>query len=272
MTKKKVKTSVIKPKLSYQCKICKLVHTHPKLWIEVHDKVLKDDYSMTAVCNWLNAKVEVLNAGIEKEEDKLPEFSLNNFSKHFRKHNNFELQQALHRQRILTHHSRLDEGTGFSEDEKEIAQQYGEDLATHDLNEYIAISRMIATLEKRLWDYDQSLREDTENGMKPNLLSIQTYQKQVDSLVKLKLELAKLRNSSVVAGAAVQFAVEYAVSTFVESMMAVTEEAQTILSTEMQSSTVPFEVVKMIRERIADNMKGAVPTIVDRVAKDFKIR
>lgn len=271
-TKEPPKIKLPNVKMANQCKVCKLVHFYPQFWIEIHDKVLKENNTRTSVRAWANAKIDLLNAQNEDPQKELPHFTDQNFAKHFTKHINFELQQALIRQRILVQNSRLNSTAGFSENEKAIVEEYGEDLLRSELDEYKAIAKMIGTLEKRLWAYDKRIQDRTDKGRVIDIDEIGAYQKQVESLVKLKLELSKLRNSSVVAGMAVEAAVELAVSYFVEAMMQVTEEAQTILSTEMQSSTVPMEVTKLIRGQLADSMKSAVPLVVEQISKDYKIK
>ena len=262
---------LVQPRMANQCKVCRLVHTHPAFWIDIHDKVLKDNNTRASVVKWANAKIEIMNANEGDSDRHLPLFTEQNFAKHFNKHNTFELQQAIHRQRILVQGSRLVKGEGFSENEKAMVSEYGEDFANHQLDEYLSIAKMVKTLEDRLWAMDEALRKKEQKG-KIGLSDISTYQKRVESLIKMKLELSKLRNSSVVAGAAVQAAVEFSVATFVESMMLVTEEAKSILTSELPSSNIPGEVTKLIRNQLADKMKASIPSIVEKVEKDFKIK
>ena len=75
----------ISPKLAAQCKLCKLLQTHPELWTEVHEQVLVQGMSKSQVVRWLNSRIEILNVDLEDEE-KLPTFSDQNFSKHFSQH------------------------------------------------------------------------------------------------------------------------------------------------------------------------------------------
>ena len=265
---------LLRPKMSSQCKLCKLVHSHPELWTEIHSKVLKEGHSRSSVCNWINSRLEVINANTELEEDKLTKFSEQNFSRHFNKHNTFELQQALHRNQILYKNSRLDAQEGFTDQEVEVAQQFADDFAGFELNEYSSLVKMVSTLEHRLWAYDKFIKQKDKDNPSRNvsLDEISGYQKQIEALMKLKIDLSKLRNSSVIAGAAIETSVEYTVSSFLETMMSATEEAQTILQTELPGSSVPLEVSKLIRNKIADQMKSLVPSIIEKVSKDYKIR
>lgn len=265
---------IIKPKMATQCKLCKLVHTHPELWTEIHSKVLKEGYSRASVCTWVNSKLELLNANAKSEDHKLTKFTEQNFSRHFNKHNTFELQQALHRNSVLYQNRRLEAQEGFSDEEVAVAQNFADDFAGYELNEYSSLVRMVATLEQRLWAYDKFIKKKDED--RPHrgvdLDEIGGYQKQIESLMKLKIDLSKLRNSSVIAGAAIETAVETTVASFLEIMMEVTEEAQTILQTELPGSSIPLEVSKLIRNRMADHMKSIVPGLVEQVSKDYKIR
>ena len=261
-------------KLGNQCKVCSLLHTHPDLWTEAHDKVLKENFSQTSVCKWLNTRINVINSKIEKEEDKLRQFTIQNLNRHFSKHNDFELQQTLQRQRILSHNSRLSTQQGFSDDEVEHVREYGEELVSSQFQEYASLVKMVSTLESKLWKYDEQLgKKDEKNPNRSvDLDEISGYQKQIESLMKLKMDLSKYRNSSAVTGAAIESSVQHTVSSFVEVMMEITEEAQGILQAELPGSSLPHEISKLIRNKIADTMKAVVPLIVDRVLKDFKIK
>jgi hypothetical protein len=90
--------------------------------------------------------------------------------------------------------------------------------------------------------------------------------------MKLKIDLTKIRNSSSIAGTAVKSAVEYAVGSFVEVMMSVTEESLSMLQEELPGSSLPLESMKLVRTKIGDAMKASVPSIVEKVQKDFNIK
>lgn len=264
-----------RPKLAHQCKLCKLLHTHPDFWTEIHSKVLKEGYSKSSVRKWANEKIEILNANMKEDEERLVKFSDNNFQRHFSKHNDYEMQQTLHRQKILADNSRLRQQQGFSDSEVALVEEFNSTIEDNDIADYVSLSNMIADLEKRFKDYNKYLKERDEQGKQKKKLSIgeiQTYQKSIESFMRLKLDLAKLRNSSAVAGSAIESAVEYTVSCFVEIMMEVTEEAQSILASEIPGSSVPSEVSNLIRGKIADSMKGQVPDIIQRVSQDFNIK
>ena len=263
----------IKPKLAIQCKICKLLKTHKDLWYEIHTKVLKEDYSQVAMCRWLNQQVDSLNSKIENEEDKLPQFSTQNFSHHFKRHITSSMRQELYRQQIMRKDSRLDNQIGFITDEVEFVKEFEEDLVRSQLNDYQSLTQMVHTLENKLYEYDEQFRKKhQENKRRVTLPEIEGYQKQVEALMRLKNELAKLRNSSAVAGVAVENAIEMSVSAFVETMMLITEEAQSMLVTEFPGSGLPDEVIKMIRTKIAEDMKAKVPVIVEKIKGDYKIK
>ena len=43
--------------LNSQCKLCNLIQLDKQLWIDVHNKVLRDDIAQSQVCIWLNDAV-----------------------------------------------------------------------------------------------------------------------------------------------------------------------------------------------------------------------
>ena len=261
------------PKLANQCKLCRLLHLNPDLWTEIHDKILKQGESQASVCRWANSKIETINAAFTDEKAKLPELSVQNFSRHFKYHNNMELHKDLKRQRFLLN-NRNENQQGFSDEEVDYVKMYTEEYASNALSEYEVMCTMVNTLERKLWEYDAQYKKKDLNSpnRRININEIEGYQKQIESLFKLKLELAKFRNTSLVTGQAVRSAVENTVSQFVETMMIATEESLAILRTELIGSSVPEEVTKLVRNRIADEMKSSVPNIIEKILKDYNIR
>ena len=256
-----------------QCKLCKLIKTDKDLWIQVHDRILKDKYPRSQACRWLNSQIDIRNVGRD-EKDKLKPFTEQNFSLHFKKHSEDYLNQTYQlTQQALSTGSRINQAVGLTDTEAAEVEQYVEGL-NEGLTEYGSLSRMISSLEKKLLRYDTFLlKKDERNPERaPNIIEIENYRKQVTALMDLKTKLATLRNSSTVAGSAVESSVEYATASFMNIMMDASEEAQNILITEMPGSSVPIEAIKLIRTQIAEKIKGTIPSVIAKVQKDFRIK
>jgi len=264
-----------KIKWSHQCKICKLANSDKDqdLWIEVHDRILKDGYKKASVCRWLNSQIEVRN--VDRDEDeKLSPFSEQNFSLHFKKHiDNYAHQKYLLKQKALSHDSKNDQALGLPDEGVTFVQEYLDNL-DQDFTDYGALTKMIAGLEEKLWRYDEYIQErDQKNPNRPpNITEIENFRKQVESLMDLKTKLSTLRKSSSVAGNAVKTAVQYSVGSFMEIMMEATQESLDVLTTELPGSSLPVEAIKLIRNKVAEAMKSLVPGVVSQVYKDYKIR
>jgi len=263
-------------KLSNKCKVCKLLHTDPDLWEEIHNKVLRDSFPKKAVMNWLNSQVELRNLD-RTEEDQLPLFSEQNFQAHFKKHGDtFVIQKVINQQKALSNGSRLSQGFGFNSAEKGFAKKYADNFANEkdDLNDYLKLSKMITSLENQLWKYDTYLKDKDEQNQnrRPNLTEIESYQQQVNALMDLKTKLSKLKNSSTVAGLAVQAAIETSIKKFIELMMEASEESLVVLMDENPESSVPMEAIKFLRLKISENMKSSIPDILEKIKFEYNIK
>ena len=258
-------------KLTNQCKLCRMIHDYPELWAKVHEMVLGENVSHTAAQKWLNSKIELLNLD-RSEESKIKPFNGTNFSIHFNQHVTEELR-VKHALNKLALGKDVYGSTGFSAAEKAVAEAFLQKYS-NDISEYTAMSAMIDTVERRLKTYNEFLerRELETKNANPNLGSIAQYVELAEHLMKMRLDLSKLRNSSQVSGLAIEAATETAVRVFLDQLLSITEEAKETLIQEMPGSSLPTEIINSIRNRVGEGMKGSIPDIIKETMRKFSIK
>jgi hypothetical protein len=262
----------LKAKLKSSCKLCKLLRTNQKLWNEIHDLVLEQNVSYHNIVRYVNGKLDIINMEMS-EEDKLAPLNVVNFSTHFRNHisESDKMTFAL-RKNMQKTASTANTPPSFSNIHQEAADSYLKDKFGESVTEYQKIVTMIDSLEAFLWDYEKDLKGRKEQGRTINRVEIKEYRENVQALMDMKTELNKFRNTSEVAGMAIRSAIELAITAFLDRLIVSTEEAKSILETEMPGSSLPGQVVDLIRKRIGDTMKLAIPEIYEKVVKAYSIR
>jgi len=258
-------------KLTNQCKLCRMIHDYPELWARVHEMVLGENVSHTIAQRWLNKKIELLNLE-RSEEAQLKPFNGTNFSIHFNQHVTEELR-VKHALNKMALGKDVYGSTGFSSAEKAVAEAFLQKYSK-DVSEYTAMATMIDTVERRLKTYNEFLdkKELEQKNNSPNLASIAQYVELAEHLMKMRLDLSKMRNSSQVAGLAIEAATETAVKVFLDQLINITEEAKETLVTEMPGSNLPTEIVNSIRNRVGEGMKSSIPDIIKEIMKQFSIK
>lgn len=257
-------------KLNYKCKLCNLIKQDQELWVEVHNKILKDKLSRTVVVKWLNSRIDILNKSRDKK-DKIHSFNNANFSNHFNKHISEVDSMMMKLRDTLT--STTDRGSvSFSEEHKTVANAVLPDKNKF-IEEFTILSEMISFIEDSLNNYNKLMKDKYKPEIKPNIIELQKIQGMVNNLVVMKQNLVKLRNSNKITELAIRAAVELTVGSFIEHMLSATEEASNMLFQLLpKDSEIPTQMVSIIRSRIGDNMKFSIPVIINQVLKDYNIK
>ena len=259
----------INPTLAAQCKLCKLLQTHPDLWTEIHEQVLVQEMSKAQVGRWLNSRVKILNVDLD-EKEKLPIFSDQNFSRHFSHHITDYDKMNLKLKNIIT---AAPGGNTFRDEDLAVAGEFLQDYQ-QDLTEYTYLSKMVDILDSRINSYHSYMKQyDREHpNRKPNLLDLKNVMEMSKALMDMKLKLTTLRNSSKVAGFAIESAVSHTVDIFLEKLLAVSEESQAFMVAELPGSSIPIEGIKIIREHVRDGMVETATAIVNEVRREYNIK
>jgi predicted DNA-binding protein YlxM (UPF0122 family) len=259
-----------KNKLHAKCKMCGLLKTHPQLWEEVHDMVLKKGISYAKVTQYLNDKLVYLNS-LLPENERISTFNKTNVFNHFNKH--LKKPVDISKNLLGKYPKNVEASCSFSEKSTRIADDYFDSIQSTTDN-YRKLVKMVDSLEEKLWAYEeQSRRQRMKNPeARVSLTEIESFQKSILSLMSLKLELAKLRNTSDICGNAIRGAVELAVASFVEALYASTEDVLLILKDVIPQSTISVEVIAKIRSDVGQTMKKVVPSIIEETIQKYSIK
>lgn len=261
--------------LHYQCKLCNLIKQDEELWKEVHHKVIKEKISMTVVVKWLNSKVDIYNKIAGSNGIKIQKFNNANFSKHFGSHVPVIDKMMMDIRNSVT--TSVERGsTSFSDEQKSAADEVSgmnRNKLNSEMDEYRSISEMVSSIESRIKEYNESVEADRgKNGYKPNLRELEKIQRMVSELVSMKHNLIKLKSQSKISDMAIRTAVEMSVSSFLSNIIGITEEVNNILVQVLPKSSVPSEVVNLIRSKVGENMKFAIPEIIDKVIREYNTK
>ena len=126
--------------------------------------------------------------------------------------------------------------------------------------------------EKKLHDTEFDGKEEGEAPISIGLDEIQRFQKLIKELMGMQKELAILQAKQSVAGDALRESVERIVTFTVASLQDTLIEMKTTLSREMPGSTLPDQMVSLVRTKMGDSLKNVVPEVLDDTYKRFKIK
>ena len=266
-------------KLVNNCKICSLRKTHPDFYIEVHNKIMEEDQSNNSTMRWMNSKVDFLNAQLSDdapESDYLPHFNSANLSKHFSKH----VTKAELIAKDLRHAMKKDlTNKDLTGPQSALRKETAETLIyekTEELTDYTSITRYISMFEDMLYRYErETLNPVEDSGKKRRPISIRQindFNKLLSDLTDMKIKLTKLRNSSHVAGSAVQRAVSMSVEMFMNSLIAITQEAAESFKEANPDSSVGDAIIETLRNKMAESIKQSFKEIIDEVFEEFSIK
>jgi hypothetical protein len=256
-----------KANLYHQCKLCSLIKVNRDWFIEVHRRILDEGEAKTVVCRWLNNKVEEHNNNTNDKSKHLVKYNANNFTRHFQKHISDSDKFRLKLKEHLV--SKPEKGsTSFSENEKSVADASVSGVSI-EVDEFKQLNDMITSLEDNLKKYNDQI---SERGGGIPITSLETYQRLVVNLIKAKRDLTQLKNSSKIAGIAIEDTLETALRQFFNELVKVTEEVEDILNKSIPSSSIPKETMTIIRSRMSGSVKEIVPEVVEKVKKVYSIK
>lgn len=251
--------------LNGRCKLCNMLRQDRQLFDETHRRLLILNQSQAVVAKWLNGRVEIKNLSRDKD-DQIKTFSPQNFTRHLKKHINdrgrFVREIAIPPPPI-THST-------FTEVEQATA-----DAAVtpepNELDEFLELEDTVKVLLLSLKSHKEGLKKSLDSGNKPSRVDVETTYKMLGSVLESKQFIAKVRNSSQVAGAAVRRTIELLTTIFLDKLIEATNEQQSILSQQMEGS-LPAELNTMLRNRLGAAMKSAIFEVADEVTAEFRIK
>lgn len=266
-------------KIARSCKICSLLKTHPELYSAVHERVMEDDYAVSAVIRWLNSEVSFYNAQLPADaspSDKLINFNSVNFNNHFTKHVTKASLIAKDIRKTMANAGVDISNVPSKMNVHDIASEDFLYNMTEELTDYTDITKMVNTMETLLWRYhDETLVPNLKPGEKPRKLSIsqiKEFENRLSALADMKIKLSRLRNSSFVAGSAVKRAVAMSVEMFMNSMLSITQEAAESFKEANPDSVVGDAIIDTMRNKMKEQIKFALKEIIDETFEEFHIK
>lgn len=243
--------------LNGSCKLCNLIKTEEELWLDVHRKVLEQAVPRSTVRDWLNQRIEILNAS-RPDDDQLPVFNSTNFFYHFQKH--------------ITIASEIDEalktGFGLGWTKNRVGNLFlGE--VKGPVDEYLQMRALIQAVERKLSEFDDRCKAKKKP---PTLSEISTFQKLVEGLIKLRREAAQTQASGKIAGEALKYSIELMVRIVMDKTLGAANELKSQLTREMPGSNLPGQLADLLTHRISEGVKNVVPDILREVESKFKIK
>jgi len=270
-----------KLKLSPRCKLCALFDKDVALWEEAHRRVLILGESRTQVAEWLNTRLDVLNAGHDPAdiENYITPFHQTTVYNHFRSHviSVEEMEQALtagvhYTQKDLR---RNDPKAASAQAAKAPFLTLSSPAETsEEVEDYCRMQRLVSAAEDRLTMYNGKLlaKDRAEQDRPVDLSEIQLFQKLIKELMGMKKELAVLQSSEAIAGAALQEAIEQIVNLTVGSLKDVLIEMRSNIARELPGSSLPQQMEGLVLNTVGSALKDAIPVVLKNISKKYKIK
>jgi len=262
------------------CKICKLLEQDSDLWWEVHRRILDEKAAPFAVVNWLNERIKIKNS-LLPEDKQIPLFNRMNIHNHFVKRLHVkDMAQArtLHESARARARRTCNPYEDISMAPVEDIEGEGHAHFTSDVSEFKRMRALIAATESRLYSFNSQMAKKEEKASKKgkalevDLHEVARFQKLVSELLKLQKEAAKVEASSKIAGAALLDAMSLLVESMLTKVESASIEIHGILSREMPGSRLPDQVSALLRARIGDVIKLAIPQVIETVHKRYGIK
>jgi len=262
--------------LSERCKLCGLIDLDANLWRETHRRVFDEEQPYAQIVRWLNGRLEIKNE-LLPEDRKITLFTKANFYHHFNKKHVSNLEEV---------DSAINVGFAIQDPSSRRIQIHRaayrniveRQALSEEVDDFKRMKALIAAAEQRLHGFNRQMTtkevEAVEAGgeAKVDLNEITTFQKLIADLLKLKKEAAAIESSSKVAGTALQEAVEMIVESTVTRIESVAEEIQRLLVRELPGSRLPDQVAQIIRSRVGDTMKQAIPEVLNAISVRYGIK
>lgn len=259
------------------CKLCRLLEQDLDLWWEVHRRILDEHLSHHRVVKWLNSRVEVKNPLLPKDS-QLPVFNRMNLQNHFAKQVHVKslkearkiYDEARVRQTLSQYHDLslqpLSAATPGLADQS---------FFMSDVGEFKRMRALIVAMESRLHAFNEQMaKKEREGGdqHEVDLHEVARFQKLVSELLKLQKDAAQVEASSKIAGAALLDALGLLVEGTLVKVESTSREIHGILSREMPGSRLPDQISALMRTRIGDVIKLAIPQVLDTVHNRYGIK
>ena len=273
------------------CKLCNLLEQDSDLWWGVHLRIFEEGFNHSALVTWLNGRVEIQNQLLPADK-QLQVFNRTNIQNHFiRRVHVRDMAHALTiRDAARAQRTRNPYKNAPPDPEKsvEVVEEVGGAEAamgadkhshfTSDVSEFKRMRNLIAATESRLYSFNNQMvlkeEEAAKKGkvLKIDLHEVASFQKLVSELLKLQKEAAKVEASSKIAGAALLDALGLLVEGTLTRVDSASSEIHGILAREMPGSRLPDQVSALLRTRIGDVIKLAIPQIIDTIHKRYGIK
>jgi hypothetical protein len=225
--------------------------------MQVHNMVLKEHANHTAVCTWLNSRLEVLNAS---RTEKLSPFNSANFSVHFEKH----IPDVLHMVQELN--SAIQTNNALTEADHAVAEAV---LVSAGM-EYQKMAYLVDEMEANLIAYSDMLKLKRETKQATGR-EIKNYSDFVSSYLEARERLSKLTSREKNIVSALDLTVKLVVTGLATRTVKIAEEVRDFLAAELRDDAVPDMVLNMIKSRSGGEMRTLVHETLDQVKREFGI-
>lgn len=252
--------------LNPNCKLCKLIKINNKIFSEVHEMVLVQDVPKTRVMNWLNKQLEIINAGIEEEEEKIDPFNGVNFHTHFKNHIK---DKKNYTEVVLNEEKKFLASEVFTPEEAIIAASLQEDASDDDYKDYLDINEIVDTFDKAL--KFQCYRSFNER-MDLTIGELKQLQELIVNHSKLKKDISVTRKSDHIAGAAIERLSKDLTKSFLGKLKEVSKDVGVMIADQTDSEKFAKDIQNMIFEQIRKHIQTEVSDIVKMVKRVYKIK
>lgn len=262
-----------KKRVVHSCRLCSLFRFDADIWFELHSKIFMEALPTTHVRKWVNTQILERNASLPQEKQMKVLSPNYKFYEHFKKH--IKTMEDVHL---------VMKGDLFIEDQFNSPKTHllPPDLELGDVSggveDYKRLRKLVMASERRLMVYEQKLRENEfppEEGAMPteiDLGEIQLFQKLIKELMGMQKELASLQVKQNVAGDALRESIEQIVNFTIATLQDTLIEMKVSLSRELPGSTLPDQMMSLVRTKMGDALKEIVPEVLESTYKRYKIK
>jgi hypothetical protein len=242
-----------------------MVEIDPDIWQQLHKMVLLEGLEISKMCEWVNSRL--LSKGVKPVGNATDIISVQSMYNHFKSH----VTDPRVIEDVAQYGFAFVTDTGAADTRAMEAEQA---MKLAKLNDFQKMYGLVDAAFTRLTDFDAELSKPGPDG-KPKVLNldeIQTFQKLIKESMAMKKELLNMHNSNEVAGSALQEAVEGLVKVVLDRLQSVLLEVKSSLVVVLPGSTLPDEVVALVKGGIGDAIKTNVPEILASIEKRYRIK
>lgn len=219
--------------------------------------------SRTVVCKWLNETIKIKNSS-RSAGDEITPFNNANFTKHFNNHIDTMEKLKLEMNKLFS--SSNERGSiSFGDEELLLMNMHG--MSSNDEYEFLNVA--LKEMEDKFVEYNKNMKGKRNFT---SLKEIEQMQKVISNIIDSRNNLIKLRNNNNIINMAIQVAIERVVTSMLESMMEVTEEAKLVFIKEFDNEKLVESTINMIRNKVGGEAKMIVPEVLLKITKEFNFR